>query len=288
MRKRRTDSVVTILALVALVLFSSCRQPFEGGRGAVGLSLARSPRAADGGPLDLITRVQLKVTGPDMTDVIETLDHYNSSAGASLEVSVPAGSGRSVVVTAHDAAGTVLYSGQTLVEVVAGQELPLSMRLDAVPFSLSYELNGGSNSPDNPSSYTVESPRIDLAAPTRSGYSFAGWYVDAGFQTSSSAIQAASTGDRLLRAKWLWANSLSLHVVMPEAASMTILAGDAVDQGTDLVASLAETFDAYAWYLDGVPWGNGATIAINTDGLLGPHELIAVVRSGGEASSGSL
>lgn len=42
-------------------------------------------------------------------------------------------------------------------------------------FSISYDLNGGTNNLTNPTSYTSESGNIELLAPTRNGYTFIGW-----------------------------------------------------------------------------------------------------------------
>ncbi|PKM40942.1 MAG: hypothetical protein CVV04_00330 [Firmicutes bacterium HGW-Firmicutes-9] len=62
-------------------------------------------------------------------------------------------------------------------------------------YSITYNLNGGTNSPANPSIYNVESSTINLADPTRTGYTFAGW-------SPTSSIPAGSTGDKEFTASW--------------------------------------------------------------------------------------
>lgn len=71
-------------------------------------------------------------------------------------------------------------------------------------YSVKYELNGGKNHLSNPASYTVTSLAVSLGSPTRTGYTFDGWYLDAAFATlaGSVAIPAGSTGDRTFHAKW--------------------------------------------------------------------------------------
>ena len=48
---------------------------------------------------------------------------------------------------------------------------------EAVPetYSITYNLNGGNNNPKNPGKYTIETNSFSLQAPTRTGYTFAGW-----------------------------------------------------------------------------------------------------------------
>ena len=69
-------------------------------------------------------------------------------------------------------------------------------------YTISYETGSGTNSSLNPSFYTVESGDIALADPTKAGYTFIGWYLDASFTKPVSAIANGSTGNRTLYAKW--------------------------------------------------------------------------------------
>ena len=70
-------------------------------------------------------------------------------------------------------------------------------------YAINYNLNGGSVSTPNPSTYIIESTDITLANPTRDGYTFAGWTgtgLDAA--TLSVTIEQGSTGDRSYTAIW--------------------------------------------------------------------------------------
>ena len=44
-------------------------------------------------------------------------------------------------------------------------------------FSITYELNGGTNNTENPSGYNT-GDTVSLAFPERADYMFAGWYTD--------------------------------------------------------------------------------------------------------------
>lgn len=70
-------------------------------------------------------------------------------------------------------------------------------------YTITYQLDGGTNAADNPSTYTAESAAIPLHDPSRQGYTFAGWFSDAGHtEPALTEIPAESLGDINLYAKW--------------------------------------------------------------------------------------
>ena len=74
---------------------------------------------------------------------------------------------------------------------------------NAIEYTVSYELAGGENADGNPAAYTVESEAIVLAAPTRTGYTFAGWtYEGVSEPVTEVTIAAGSTGDKTFTAHW--------------------------------------------------------------------------------------
>ena len=88
---------------------------------------------------------------------------------------------------------------------------------DPVSYSITYNLNGGINNGANPSTYDVLYG-VSLKAPTKTGYTFTGWYDENGNKitginegcnvTFSSAddlyakLASRTTGNRILTAKW--------------------------------------------------------------------------------------
>jgi uncharacterized repeat protein (TIGR02543 family) len=74
----------------------------------------------------------------------------------------------------------------------------LYAKWDSVGYTVSYTLNGGTNSPANPENFTVESSSITLAPATRANYTFAGWHTKADFSdTAVSTIAKGSTGNKV-------------------------------------------------------------------------------------------
>ena len=85
----------------------------------------------------------------------------------------------------------------------ADQDITLYPHWTAETYTISYTLNGG-KATGNPTSYTIESNAITLNAPTRNGYTFAGWGGTGltGTANKSVTIPKGSTGERSYTAYW--------------------------------------------------------------------------------------
>lgn len=69
-------------------------------------------------------------------------------------------------------------------------------------YNINYVLNGGTNASSNPATYD-DDKAVTLANPTRTGYTFSGWYDNASFSGSPvTSIPKGSSGDKTLYAKW--------------------------------------------------------------------------------------
>ena len=74
---------------------------------------------------------------------------------------------------------------------------------DLVNYTISYNLDGGSEVASNPTSYNFESPDIKLVNPTKTGYAFSGWTgTDLTDETRDVTVEQGSTGDRTYTANW--------------------------------------------------------------------------------------
>lgn len=94
------------------------------------------------------------------------------------------------------------YNGETKVtEITTGTygNMTLVAKWTADLYTISYDLADGVNSPENPTSYTIESGLITLKDPTKEGYTFAGWYNGEQLVTTidSNALENIS-----ITAKW--------------------------------------------------------------------------------------
>lgn len=81
------------------------------------------------------------------------------------------------------------------IDVIAADYAPMT-------YDITYNLDGGTNAPANPETYAVGTG-VQLAAPTKDGYTFGGWFTDAAFENQVTEIPADVTGAIILYAKWV-------------------------------------------------------------------------------------
>ncbi len=146
-------------------------------------------------------------------------------------------------------------------------------------YTITYSLNGGTNSASNPATYTIESSAIALEAPSRTGYTFSGWYSDSGFETQVTGISAGSTGNVTLYAKWTPDSTITATISVPAGGMITLSDTFTVAKDQTLSVSVSETYASYAWYLDGSALGvTTQTLELDTSSVdAGSHELMVVV-----------
>lgn len=95
----------------------------------------------------------------------------------------------------------------------------------AIPYTITYNLDGGTNNANNPAAYTYESNEINIVAPTREGYTFTGW---SGTDLTSEdnmtiTIPVESHGNREYTAHW----SINQYT-----ATFDVNGGTAIDPAT--------------------------------------------------------
>ena len=128
-------------------------------------------------------------------------------------------SGNNVTLTAPDAKTGYTWKGWYLAadgsdtQQSSAKAYTVTMNADKtlyacynlVTYTITYNLNGGTNpdSPTPPTSYTIESAEITLPTPTRTGYTFGGWYTNEAVSVGPvTAIPAGSTENKTYWAKW--------------------------------------------------------------------------------------
>ena len=126
---------------------------------------------------------------------------------------------------------------------------------EAIPYTITYNLNGGTNDLANPASYNIETATIILKGASKENYTFAGWYDNAGFTGEKvSKIEKGSTGNKDFWAKWeintypvifsVDGENGALKAKVKESGS-EITSGAQVEHGKTVVFT-AEPADGYA------------------------------------------
>ena len=81
--------------------------------------------------------------------------------------------------------------------------ITLWARWTPITYTITYNLDGGTNDSRNPANFTVESANITLRAPTKAHNTFGGWFTNANFTgTAVTSIPTGSTGNRTFWARW--------------------------------------------------------------------------------------
>lgn len=160
--------------------------------------------------------------------------------------------------------------------------LVLHARWEIESYSIDYELDGGTNSAKNPSTYNINSDEIVFAAPTKDGAKFEGWFYDAALTNPATMIASGSTGNKKLYAKWTLA-TYAIQYLSGNAISATVNGGTKKHDKAYTLRGAPEQFEVAGCSLDGwskVDYGQegygvdyefGAEYTDNADLKLFPH-----------------
>ena len=97
-------------------------------------------------------------------------------------------------------------------------------------YGITYYLDGGTNSPDNPETYTVEDT-FTLKAPTKQGYAFTGWTSDGETEPKLAVtIPVGTTGGLVFTAHWVEVATIDAtageHGTIDPAGTITVPKGE--------------------------------------------------------------
>jgi len=130
------------------------------------------------------------------------------------------------------------------------EDITLYAKWNLETYNITYNLNGGTNNSSNPATYTITSAKITLKAPTKTGYSFAGWYTDAKCTEAITEIASGSYGVVELFAKWT-ATEYTITYVTADGATHSNILTYTIE--TDLTTLADATLKGHAfggWYTD--------------------------------------
>ena len=98
--------------------------------------------------------------------------------------------------------------------------ITLYAKWEPVSYTITYELDGGTNASENPAGYNVETETITLKDPAKAGYTFEGWYRTEDFTGNAvTEIVQGTTGNITLYAKW---EQIPFTTVKVEGGSCTL------------------------------------------------------------------
>ena len=142
-------------------------------------------------------------------------------------------------------------------ETMPNHDVTYYAKWTLIEYTITYNLNGGTNAERNPAQYNVESQTIPLLDPTKTGYRFDGWYTDDTYSTKVTEIAAGSTDDVTLYAKWT-INQYTITWVTNDGNDLTGEYTTTADYGTVIELpntptkdqTVSTTYTFAGWYTD--------------------------------------
>ena len=131
-------------------------------------------------------------------------------------------------------------------------DITLSAKWKVVEYTITYkDIEDATNPNAETTTYTIESETINLADASKTGYTFAGWYVSTTAETPVKEIAAGSTGNVELYARWT-INSYEVTFVTDwddwKPAAETVNYNGKVSEPTP--TTTREDYDLTGWYTD--------------------------------------
>lgn len=133
------------------------------------------------------------------------LENMDGTYALSSSVKKKAADGETVTFAENAPTGFVFDESQDNVisaTITKGETVTLKRYYKRLVYDITYNLNGGTNHANNPASYKYGST-INLEAPTKAEFTFAGWFTNEACTQAFAGIKPATTGAITLWAKWV-------------------------------------------------------------------------------------
>jgi len=160
---------------------------------------------------------------------------YKSSSGVQL--------GTGTVTNNYGTTNTVSPNSYTGYTSPANQNIAwdsvnaktITFTYTPIEYTITYNLNGGTQASGAVTKYTIETATFSLPTPTRSKYTFKGWYESSSFSGSKvTQITKGTTGNKTYYANW----ELTPYTLFDGSAGINNL-GNWKSYGTDKSASIS-------------------------------------------------
>lgn len=173
-------------------------------------------------------------------------------------------------------------------------DIKLYAKWVTVEYSITYNLNGGTNNSSNPSSYSIESSTITLKNPSKKGYAFNGWYEDAAFTAKVSTISKGSHGNRVLYAKWSIVTYSIIYNLNGGTNNSSNPSRYTVEDSIELKSPAKTGYTFEGWYdsegnkVESIEKGTATNLNLTAKWNDGNEYVIALDANGGTLSSPSV
>ncbi len=145
---------------------------------------------------------------------------------------------------------------------------------DLVTYDITYVMDGGTNNPSNPTSYNIESATFTLLDSEKEGYSFDGWFTDAGLTAEIEEITLGSYGHIMIYAGFTEIVGDSYIVTFESNGGSSVSSQTVADSDYAVEPTPTRSGSTFAgWFIDDVTFNN--SFDFNTTAITSPITLYA-------------
>lgn len=142
--------------------------------------------------------------------------------------------------------GVLMASNYKLV-----RDITLFREKQLINYTITYNLNGGTLSTANATTYTYETKTFTLNNPTKDGYTFAGWVGSNGDTPNKAvAIEKNSTGNKSYEAQWTSIKYTITYNLADGTNSSNNPSVYTVEDGFDFANASKTGYDFVGWYTE--------------------------------------
>lgn len=154
------------------------------------------------------------------------------------------------------------YANGTKVKSISAKDYPavtLTASWTPKKFYIDYDLNGGKNSAANVTAQKLADGALKLSNPTRTGYTFKGWYTSADFAEGSKVTSVLGKSKQTIKlyAKWTAKNYKLKYVLADGDLPAPYTTKYKITKRVQLPLPTREGYTFYGWYdnkeLSGLP-----------------------------------
>ena len=145
--------------------------------------------------LNISTSVSTAKSDEKVTISYTKKETFVEKPGYELKLMVQTNDHKTIVVD-NDESGNYYF-------IMPDCDVSINAEYLPIQYTITYDLNGGENNANNPTTYTIDSNDIIISQPTYTNYYFSGWTINDGSQiVRDYTIPSGTTGNIILKANW--------------------------------------------------------------------------------------
>lgn len=209
------------------------------------------PPTVIGGGTDIANSRAFILISPESISGISEYQYYISDTQTQPERSqIPTVSLTVPTMTVTLSGKYIFFRVVNNAKVVSDWTSAKDLYVDNRTYSITYELNGGIQGPNDVTRYNSETETFNLPTPTKEGYVFEGWYENASFTGSKvEKIVKGTTGNKTFYAKWSLDNYTIIYDLYGGVQAEDVITSYTIETETfNLPTPTREGYKFNGWY----------------------------------------